>query len=421
MKILFVHQNFPGQYRFVAPHLARQEGNEVVSLGKRKDRPIPGIRRAIYEPAPGPANSATHDYLVKFEEAVRHGEVAAGAAARLKRDGFTPDIICAHPGWGEALYLKDIYPGVPQLHYCEYYFHAFGGATHFDPKQPVLLDTLFRTRTRNVVTLLSLESCEWGVSPTRWQESRFPGEYRHKISILHDGINVAHCRPNPDRQVTLPGGVTLTRADEVVTYVARNLEPTRGFPTLMKTAEELCRRRPKCHVLIVGGDEVSYGAGPPDGGTYREMMLADVDVDPSRVHFLGKVSFEEYLAILQISSAHVYLTIPFVLSWSLLEAMAVGCVIVGSNTAPVTEVIEEGHNGLLTDFFDHLTVTERVEEALDHPERMEPLRQRARETVVERYSVAKCLPAQVKLIEDVAAGRQPAKELVEGAALALEE
>ena len=162
MKILFVHQNFPGQYRFIAPHLTRREGYEVVSMSKRKDRPIPGITRVVYEVAPGPANSATHDHLVKFEQAVRHGEAVAGAATRLKKNGFTPDVICAHPGWGEALYLKDIYPGVPQLHYCEFYFHAFGGAYHFDPKLPIVLDTVLRLRTRNLVHLLSLESCDWG-------------------------------------------------------------------------------------------------------------------------------------------------------------------------------------------------------------------------------------------------------------------
>jgi len=345
--------------------------------------------------------------LVKFEEAVLHGRAVASVAMQLRKKGFAPDIICAHSGWGESLYLKDVYPDVPLLHYCEFYFHAFGGPAHFDPSQPVTLDSLFRIRTRNIVNLLSLESCDWGVCPTRWQHAQHPAEFRDKISVIHDGINTRLCAPASDARVELPSGMTLTRKDDVVTYVARNLETVRGFPTFMRAAAELCRRRANCHVLVVGGDEVSYGPSLPEGQTYRENMLAEVTIDPDRVHFLGKVPYATYIRILQISSAHVYLTVPFVLSWSMLEAMSAGCLVIGSDTPPVTEVIEEGRNGLLVDFFDPVAVVDRVEEVLDHPDRMADMRRRARETVVERYSLTKCLPAQLKLIEDQITGRRP--------------
>lgn len=406
MNVLFVHQNFPGQYLHVADRLAAEGRNRVVAITKRKDAVLRRVARVLYPPPEG-AGPGTHPYLVKLDEAVRFGEAAAGAALRLKREGFTPDVVCAHPGWGESLYLKDVFPETPLLHYCEFYFHAFGGPVHFDPKEPVRLDSVFGTRTRNVLHLLTLDSGDWGVTPTHWQRAQYPEPYRDKISVIHDGINVRLCKPDPNARFPLDNGQGLTRDDEVVTYVARNLEPTRGFPTFMRAVAELTRRRPRCHVLIVGGDEVSYSASLPDGRTWREAMLAEVEVDPRRVHFLGKIPYATYLKLLQVSRAHVYLTTPFVLSWSMLEAMAAECLVVASDTAPVREVIEDGRNGLLVDFFDHRAVADRVEEALDHHGSMGELRREARRTVVDRYRLAKCLPAQVRLIEDVAAGRPP--------------
>jgi glycosyltransferase involved in cell wall biosynthesis len=398
-------------------HLAGRladRGERVAAITKRKEAVLRGVTRVIY-PEPKGASGGTHPYLVRFEEAVRHGEAAARAALRLKREGFSPDVVCAHPGWGESLYLKDVFPDAPLLQYCEFFFHAFGGPVHFDPSQPPRPDTIFQTRTRNVLHLLALDAGDWGVTPTRWQHAQYPEAYRARISVIHDGINAGLCRPDPDARLSLPGGRELSRADEVVTYVARNLEPTRGFPTLMRAAAELTRRRPRCEVVVIGGDELSYGAAPAEGSSWREAMLEEVDLDRARVHFLGKVPYATYLKVLQVSSAHVYLTVPFVLSWSVLEAMAAECLVVASDTAPVKEVIEDGRNGLLVDFFDHGAVADRVEEALDRRDAMAEIRRRARETVVARYALAKCLPAQIRLIEDLASGRgRPAAAAVGG-------
>jgi glycosyltransferase involved in cell wall biosynthesis len=311
-----------------------------------------------------------------------------------------------HPGCGEALYLPDVFPGVPQIHYCEFYFHAFGGAIHFDPTEKPRIDTMARTRMRNTVNLLSLESMDWGIAPMGWQHSQYPPEFKDRISIIHDGVDTDLCRPNPAVRLKLREGMVVDRSQEIVTYIARNLEPVRGWPSFARAAAEICRRRPNCQILVVGGDGVSYSGTLPKGETYRQKLLDEVPLDPTRVHFLGRVPYPVFLRLLQVSRAHIYLTMPFVLSWSMLEAMSSECLLIGSRTAPIMEVIEDGVNGLLVDFFDVPGIVERVCEALEAGDSMQALRTRARETVLDRYALSKCLPAQAGLIEDVAAGRR---------------
>jgi len=408
MKVLFIHQGIPGQFGRLARHLASDPNNQVWFVTKPQTKPIqiPGVRKIEYRPDRSPGKG-THHYIVGLQNGVRHGQAVARVAFELKKKGFRPDIVYAHPGWGESLYLKDVYPDVPLLNYFEFYYRGFGADTYFNPQEPIKFDDLLRIRTKNAINLLSLESCDWGISPTDWQWRQHPPQFRNKISVIHDGIDTTVAKPDPTARLTLASGVTLDPSDEVVTYVARNLEPYRGFPSFMRAAAKICARRPNCHILIVGGDGVSYGRRPRAGTTYRQMMLAEVDIDPTRVHFLGKLPYGQYLKVLQVSSAHVYLTVPFVVSWSMLEAMSVGCPVIGSNTPPVAEVIEDGKNGLLADFFSPEEIAERVDEALDHEDRMAALRERARNTILERYDLANCLPRQLKVMEDLIAGRRP--------------
>ncbi|HLB06982.1 MAG TPA: glycosyltransferase family 4 protein [Alphaproteobacteria bacterium] len=401
MRILFLHQNCPGQYKHLAPLLAAHPGNEVAFITQPGKPELPGVKKLVYKPQREVSRS-THHYLRLFEAGVLAGQGAARAAMKLRSQGFVPDVICAHPGWGEALYIKDVFPRSPLVNYCEFYYHAKGADVGFDPAHKVTLDDQCRIRTKNALHLLSVESCDRGISPTRWQWSQFPKEFRDKIAVIHDGIDTGTVAPKDDARFHLPNGTVLTREQEVVTYVARNLEPYRGFPSFMRTAEVLCRRRPRCQILIVGSDGVSYGTRAPGGKSWRETLLGEVSIDPARVHFTGRLPYARYLEALQVSSAHVYLTYPFVLSWSMLEAMSAGCLVVGSDTPPVKEVIEDGKNGLLVDFFSGQAIAERVEEALDHRERMNKLRQRARSTVIERFELKDCLKRHLRLIEEVA-------------------
>jgi glycosyltransferase involved in cell wall biosynthesis len=313
-----------------------------------------------------------------------------------------PDVICVHPGWGEGLYLKEVFPEAKVLAYYEFYYRSQGADIGFDAEFPTSFDDRFKVPTRNATQLLSLAASDWGISPTHWQREQYPPIWRALISVVHDGIETRIVQPNPKAVLKLEKPrLELTPGDEVLTYVARNLEPYRGFHVFMRALPEILKRRPKATVLVVGGDDVSYGRKPPKG-TWREKLMAEVgdSLDLSRVHFVGKLPYPTFLTLLQVSSAHVYLTVPFVLSWSLLEAMSSGCQIVASNTPPVREVMDDGVNGLLVDFNSPKAVAERVVEALENRKGSAALRGRARQTVVERYDLASvCLPQQLALIE----------------------
>lgn len=408
MKLLLIHQNFPGQFKHLAQHLASDPSNQVVFITKRQDRDIPGVRRVSYQPR-RKVQPSTHRYLRILEDGVLHGQVVAERAEALKRQGFVPDVVVAHPGWGESLYIKDVFPDTPLLNYFEFFYRGKGSDVGFNPAQPPNLDDLARIRTKNGINLLSLDGCDWGLSPTQWQRRQYPDCYRPMISVIHEGVDTDLVSPQADQSLNLARGGRLTQGDEIITYVSRSLEPYRGFPVFMHAVREICRRRPRAHVLIVGDDGVSYGGALPNGQTYRQKLLSEVELDLSRVHFLGRVPYPQFLSILRISSAHVYLTYPFVLSWSMLEAMSAGCLVIGSATPPVEEVIVDGQNGLLVDFFSPEQIADRVDEVLDHPNRMAALRLAARRTILSQYDLrAVCLPRQLRLIDDLVSGRHPA-------------
>lgn len=348
-------------------------------------------------------------YLRDAEAHVLNAQEVARVAFDLKQSGFVPDVMLGHNGWGEIWYLKDIFPTTPLLGYFEFFYRRHGADVGFEPGEEFIIDHGPRVRTKNFGSLLALEAVDRGQCPTAWQRSLYPERYHPILSVVHEGIDTAVVRPDPAAQLRLPGStVEIAAGDEVVTYVARNLEPYRGFPSFMRSLPEVLKRRPNAHVIIVGGDEVSYGRALPMGETYRERLLKELgaELDLSRVHFLGKVSYPTFLRILQVSRVHVYLTYPFVLSWSMLEAMASGGLVVGSATAPVEEVIRDGENGLLVDFFSPDEIAERVVAALADPGAYTRLREHARRTIIERYDLKSvCLPSQLALLAELRVGR----------------
>jgi glycosyltransferase involved in cell wall biosynthesis len=368
LRILIIHQNFPGQFRHIAQHLAARPDVQVVGLG-RDTAPgladFPWFKYKLHREA----KAETHPYLRQMEAAVLHGQAVARAIEALKRKGFEPDIILAHPGWGETLYAKEIYPQARLIHFCEWYYSTTGADFGFDPEFPSTLDDRLRINTWNALHLLNLQNCDAAIAPTHWQKSRFPEAYQDKIQVIHEGIDTEHLNPDPEVSFTIPDGITLKVGDPVITYVARNLEPYRGFHSFMRALPAVLKAHPSAQVLVIGGDGKSYGSLPKDAPNWREKMLSEVGAElcerSSRIHFLGKVPYETYKQILQISAAHVYLTYPFVLSWSLLEAMATGCRIIASDTAPVREVIRDGENGELVDFFDPAAISQKIVTALN--------------------------------------------------------
>jgi glycosyltransferase involved in cell wall biosynthesis len=406
VRVLLVHPNFPGQFRRVAGVLARTPGVEVFGLGDstwmRGTTPVEGVRVAGYA-APPTATEATHPYARKFDEAIRRGVQAAQALATAKKsEGLRPDVIVTHPGWGDGFFLRDVFPDTKVIGLFEYFYNARGADVGFDPESPGRPDDGPRLHALNAAQLLALQSCDEGFCPTHWQRSRFPSMWQERLSVLHEGIDTRQVVPDPSATAILADGTKLKAGDEVLTYVARNLEPYRGYHIFMRALPAILKARPQCHVLIVGGDGASYGPKPTPPMTYRQKYLDEVasQLDMARVHFVGRIPFNQYQKVLQISRLHVYLTYPFVLSWSMLEAMSAGCLVLGSATPPVQEVLTDGENGLLFPFHNHEALAERAIEALANPERHAALRTAARETIVRKYDFETiALPAYLRMLK----------------------
>jgi len=392
----------PGQYKHLAPHLAADKNNEVVFLTKPKPKiNLPNVKKIEYQ-VNRDSKKHIHKYLIGFERGIFAGQEAWRVCNQLKQKGFTPDIIIAHSGWGDGLFLKDIYPNTPILSFMEYFYNGYGEEASFDKSEPNTPDDCARLRIRNAMHLVNLNAADYCITPTKFQFSKFPKEYHNKFTILHEGIDTNKCKPARHKAYDLPNGQKLQPGkDEIVTYIARNLEPYRGFAKFMQSVELLQKQRPNAHFIIIGGDDVSYGNKPEQYKTWREQMLAQTKTDESRVHFMGYVNYDIYLKTLQVSDVHVYLTYPFVLSWSLMEAMAVGCSLVVSDTTPVHEMVQDGKTGLHADFSSPQDIASKVIELLDNKTKAAKLGAAASQFINDNYSLDKLLPKHVELIKKI--------------------
>ncbi len=364
MKYLFVHQNFPGQFLYIVRHLLAQQRHDVVFICEPNGNTMAGVRRVTYKPQLRP-DAPTHGDARDFAHGMARAEAVAAAGFELRRLGFTPDIIIGHHGWGELLNLGDVWPGIPLLGYHEFYYALDGQDIDFDPEFRIGVESYPNIRAKNAINLLALTNPGFGQTPTQFQRDTYPVWSRPGIRILREGVDLARCRPAAAPRAVTIAGVTLGADETLVTYVARDLEPYRGFHQVMRSLPAVLRANRNARVVLVGGDKVSYGASLASG-TWREHMLAELGrtLDTSRVHFPGKVEYGTYLQLLQRSDAHVYFTYPFVASWSLREALACGCAIVGSDTAPVREFVAHGRTGTLTPFFDPGALSDRISDTL---------------------------------------------------------
>jgi len=414
MNVLFVHNNFPAQFHHVARFLANRPNVRVAAIGAAHARAIDGVTLIKYALTSVDV-SASHPFARRFGVECHRAEQVLYALTKLAASGFIPDVVVAHPGWGETLPIRTVFPNACLIVYCEFFYGSSDRDVGFDPEFPSAgTDGNVGLHLKNASTLLAMSECDAGISPTDWQRATYPDIFRGKIAVLHEGIDTTIVKPEPGVSLRLPSGQVLKATDEVVTFVSRNLEPLRGYHIFMRALPRIMNERPNATIVIEGGHGTSYGAMPPAGTTWQSLFLKEVGewIDPQRVHFVGRLNYADHIRVLQISSAHVYFSYPFVLSWSLLEAMSAGCVVIGSDTAPVREVLDR-RNGMLVPFFDFDQLAETVIETLARPSRYLKMRAAARQTILDRYDLKqKCLPALVKFIcETAEAGGRSAKQL----------
>jgi glycosyltransferase involved in cell wall biosynthesis len=415
MNILFIHQHFPGQFKFLAPALV-EKGHAVRALCITPDKGFSaaGIDVHQYQTDRGTTPNI-HPWVVDLETKVIRAEACFKAAMKLKESGYMPDLIIAHIGWGETLFIKEVWPEAKLVIYSEFYYHASGTDVGFDPEFPALEAAACAMRAKNLNNIAHFDIADAAISPTEWQRSTFPEPFRSKITVVHDGIDTDKLAPNPSASLTLTVGkskpLVLTKKDEILTFVNRNLEPYRGYHTFMRSLPAILKDRPNLKVLIVGGDKISYGAAP-DPAIYGKLSWKEIfaselrpqltDEQWQQLIYVGHVPYDYFIPLLQISTVHVYLTYPFILSWSLLEAMSISCAIVGSDTAPVQEVIKHHQNGLLVNFFKPEELASAVNTLLDDPALREKLGQAARKTTIDKYDLKTvCLPKALEFVEGI--------------------
>lgn len=403
MKILFLHQNFPAQFVHVAPELMRR-GHEVVALTastNRRTTTVPVVRYR-FEKKDFPRSQ--YGLAAHFAEHSYRGAIVATAAAQMRAAGYVPDVIVGHCGWGETLFLSEVWPRARRIVYAEFFYHPHGLDADFDHEfqKPTFNGSLW-IRSRQAAQLLALQDADRAISPTYWQASTYPDSLRSRITVVHDGVRTDILRPDSTARVSLGGPQSFEYGQEILTFVSRSLEPYRGYHIFMRSLPKVLEKRPDARVVIVGGDGQSYGGQAPAGQSWKQLFLDEVKdkIDLTRVHFTGQIPYEKFIALMQVTRAHVYLTYPFVLSWSLLEAMSAGALVLGSRTPPVEEVVRDGVNGRLVDFFNIEAWSDSIIGALSHPKDCVTLKAWARETILERYDLRKvCLPKLIGLIEN---------------------
>lgn len=379
---------------------ASQPDNEVVFISTEPGFAVQGIKSVQIQPA-RTSGPPTHHYVQPLENAVLLGQAAYRVASKLRKDGFVPDLIYAHAGHGPGLFMKDVFPETPIIGQFEWFYHPNNSNSDFLCTEETTEDEALRLRSKNADLLLELTQCDYGICPTAFQMDQFPQEFHGKLQVIHEGIDTSFFSPGQRGQLTL-GELQLGDDVEIVTYATHGLEPYRGFPQFMRALGFLQDVHPHMHAVIAGDDSVYFGDPRSDGKSWKDAMLEELPaLDLSRIHFTGPLPIQEYRRLLRASHVHVFLTAPFVLSWSLLEAMSTGCTIVGSATEPVCDVVEDGKTGILADFFDWSRLATRIGDALDDRSQAEALGQAARAHLVEHYDLRSVLPSHFRLASHV--------------------
>ncbi|HMI20282.1 MAG TPA: glycosyltransferase [Sphingomonas sp.] len=404
--VLIVHQNFPGQFPHIADAL-RARGDKVAAIGGKTARPRPGVDFRRWSATRG-TTKGIFEPATRAEADMIRGIAAIQAASQLKQDGFTPDVIVGHPGWGETIFLKEIWPEARIILFGEMLYRSHGGDLNFDPEFGAdELGRNMRAHAKNASQVLAFAYADRIVCPTPFQAASFPPGLRPMIRVIHEGVDVSHATRRPDARIKLPDGRMLDRQTPVISFVNRTFEPLRGFHVFMRALPDFLAACPEAEVLMIGQPALAgYGGQSPNGKDWKSWILDELGdrLDPSRVHWMGKVPHGVLIDAFSIARAHVYYTYPFVLSWSLVEAMATEVPIIASDTGPVRDAITDGVEGVLLPFFDVAALSAALTRAVREPEAFAGMGQAARSRALADYDQQSGTAAWLALIDELAGG-----------------
>ena len=389
MQIIFIHLTFPGQFKHLISCLAEDKKNQIYFLATEAgpDCALPGLTKIIVQkPEQG-----------FCPQAIGYGLAALPALKKLKQQGVKPDLIYCHSTWGLSFFVKDVFPDVPLISYFEWFYSHLDADILFTNKS-ITTEQAVEIRLNNISILNDLLVCDAGITPTRWQLIQFPPWFRSKLHQIHDGIDTEFFKPGKRCLEFL--NLDIPPDAPIITYTTRGFEPCRGFPQFIKALQFLLVENQNCHVVIAGNDNVYYGPQRKDGRSWKEFMLKRIQLDMARVHFIEPMPYQLYVKLLQSSDVHLYLTKPYVLSWSILEAMSCGCVVVASDTEPVREVIKHGHNGFLTDLYDPVQIADSLQRALELEDSIrQSISENARKTIIKHYSWERIVDKIEKILD----------------------
>jgi glycosyltransferase involved in cell wall biosynthesis len=400
--VLFVHNYFPGQFRDLANLLVAKGVRCVAFAQQHAHEQVPGVGMIKYA-VPRGSTFGLFPLAVRAEADFIRGSMTLKAARRAKEQGFDPEVIVGHTGWGETVLLKEVWPDARQVLYPEFFYSGHGLDIGFDTEfKPLTEEGVLLGTAKNAVAALSLTRADAIVCPTRFQASTLPAVFQPLIRVIHEGVDLETIRPAPPEPFELDDGRVIQPGTPVITHVNNNMEPLRGLHIFARSLPRLLAEVPDAQAIVIGrpGNH-GYSGSAPEGQTWKDVCFEGVEVDPARVHFLGRVPHERMLAALRLSTAHVYYSYPFVLSWSLAEAMALGCYVVASDTRPLHDAIEDGVNGRLLPFFDPAALSEALIAACRDPQAQAPLRAAARRTAERLFDREQSRAAWLKLLKEM--------------------
>lgn len=390
-QVVFMHQTYPAQFGPISQFLLKEYDVEISFFSEHINKPIyPGIKHFAYKPVITNHEDSPYFFSRHFEQeaASMHGVYNA-----LKASKINPDVLIGHAAFGNLGLLHVDYATIPRIGFFELFYDPHGRHSENRSQYPAPKPNRIRIPLRNATQLVELEYCTKGYSPTQFQKSTYPEAYQQKLSVLFDGIDVGFYKPgevssNSELKRTWPKGAKL------VTYVSRGLEAMRGFDIFMEVAHRVSQKSKDVHFVIAGNPKTHYGSemiGINDP-TFKEYVLKKQPYDLNRFHFLDWISESALVDLFCLSNCHFYWTVPFTLSWSLFQAMATGCLIVGSDSAPVRDAIVNGINGLLVSPYDQVMLTDSILATLSSSKKHIDLRKNARSCIVENFSFETCLP-----------------------------